>query len=267
MRKLLSAGVIAALGAASLMVIPSGIVGASGTTPSWSSLRQSAYQAVASYQGTASPLVIQGHPSSISDSSATTDSDGVISVEQETVVTSNAQGGTEILGLNLLGGRQLVVDVYGPTSGSGGEILVLQPGSPEIAGSYPLYAGTSASSANTARHRGGRSQIRLVTIGGCSGFAYPPGVIGSTFGPLVQGDGTISCLTGESLAALVSLYVGSTHVGTTAGGTDIGTYLSVNSYFGCHSGSATFHTAELWSVNGSLQGGTTSSPSSLQCAS
>jgi hypothetical protein len=209
-------------------------------------------------------LTIQGHPSSISDSSAMTTTGAAISVEQETVVTSNAQGGTEVLGLNLLGGRQLDISVFGPSSGSEGVILVLQPGSPEIAGSYPLHTGSQPASVNGAAHRG-RSVTHLVTIGGCAGYAYPPAVIGSTFGPLVQGAGTISCLTGESLAAIVALYVGSTYVGTSASGTDVGDYLVVNSYDPCTSGSATFTDDELWAVNGKIQGGTTGH-ASLPCA-
>ncbi len=264
MRRLLTGTAIAVLTAASLVVIPSGLASASSSTTSWTSLRQMAYEAVGSYQGTSTPLVLQGHPSSISESSATTVSGEVISVEQETVVASNAEGATEVLGLSLLGGRQLAVSVFGPSAGTEGAILVLQPGSPEIAGSYPLHAAWQGSSFNGAAHRG-RSAARLVTIGGCAGYAYPPTVIGSTFGPLVQGAGTISCLTGESLAAIVSLYVGSTHVGTTASGTDVGDYLVVNSYDPCTSGSATFQTDELWAVNGNIEGGTTGR-ASLQCA-
>jgi hypothetical protein len=75
-------------------------------------------------------------------------------------------------------------------------------------------------------------------------------------------------LTGESLAEIVSLYEGSTHVGTTASNTDSGTFLGVNSYDGCTviTGTHSFHTAELWSVNGTVQGGATSINSNLHCS-
>jgi hypothetical protein len=184
----------------------------------------------------------------------------------------------------LLGGTQLVVNEMSPAASYRGETLVLQPGSSTIVGTYPLRGATrsDATTATDRSHRsvdasdavlhntrgGGRAIARLVTIGGCYADPQAPTVIGSTFGPLIQGEGIITCLTSESLSEIVSLYRGSTHVGTTATGSGGGTFLGVNSYDGCTviTGTHSFHTAELWSVNGTVQGGATSVSSNLRCS-
>ena len=134
----------------------------------------------------------------------------------------------------------------------------------------PLRTG-SAMARNAAllqrRGKGDQPNARLVTIGGCFPNPQPPGVIGSTFGPLVDGEGIITCGTSESLAEIVALYRGSTHVGTTATGSGGGTFLGINSYYGCSviSGTHAFQTDELWAVNGTVRGGAASHTSNLHC--
>ena len=87
------------------------------------------------------------------------------------------------------------------------------------------------------------------------------------YGYLIQGAGVIECYNSETLSIIASLYEGSTHVGTSAGGSGSGTIYSINAYAYCNriSGTNGFHTAQIWSVNGNLQGGATSGTSYLNC--
>jgi hypothetical protein len=257
-------------------------------TASWSTLDQTGLAAASTYRGDGELTVI-GSPSPVSDSTVATAS-GVISVAQRTVVADDSSG-TVLLNLTLLGGRQLVVTERGPSDGFAGAALVLEPGTSTIAGVYPQASidgppsaatagatghGSTTIAASTATlrqvsssaHRSRHGIDRLVTIGGCVPEPAPPGVIGSTFGPLVQGEGVIECGTTETLAEVVSDYRGNTHVGNTATGSDRGTWLGVDAYYGCSviSGTNSFHTAELWSVHGTVQGGATSSPANLHCS-
>jgi hypothetical protein len=91
-------------------------------------------------------------------------------------------------------------------------------------------------------------------------------VISSIYGPLIQGTGIIDCTSSpETLSQIIGLYMGSTQL-SNAGAAGYGDYLVVNAYSPCYSSSAhSFQTAELWSVNGTLQGGSDSGWSSLNC--
>ncbi|HVX22483.1 MAG TPA: hypothetical protein VHB02_14115 [Acidimicrobiales bacterium] len=265
--------------------MPALAAGAS-TAQSWSTLRQSAMTAVGAYRGNGA-LAITEAPSPVSTSTVTT-ADGVISVAQQSFVATDAAGTVDV-NVTLLGGRQLVVHEVDPTADYRGEALVLRPGTASVSGSYALpgtgrAATTQATTAGLVRTTGGHRHggvpasgavshghgmnARLVTIGGCGANPSAPVVIGSTFGPLIDGEGVISCFLNESLAEIVSDYEGSTHVGNTNSGTGSGTWLGVNSYAACTiiGGTNSFHTAELWSVNGIFQGGATSSSSALHCA-
>ena len=254
------------------------------TTTSWSTLDQTGLAAASTYRGEGA-LAVVGSPSPVSDSTVTT-ATGVVSVAQRTVVAEDTSG-IVLVNLTLLGGRQLVVTERSPGAGLAGATLVLEPGSSTVAGTYPqpAVAGTATSTTtghgstvpvstatwrrvSQAAHRSRPGVDRLVTIGGCDPYPAPPSVIGSTFGPLVQGEGVISCFMTETLAQVVSLYRGGTHVGNTATGSDRGTWLGTTAYDGCSviSGTNGFHTAELWSVNGIVQGGATSGTASLHCA-
>jgi|HubBroStandDraft_6_1064221.scaffolds.fasta_scaffold152026_2 hypothetical protein len=258
----------------------------SAATANWSTLEQTGLGAASAYRGDGA-LTAVGSASPVSDSTVTTAS-GVISVAQRTVVADDTSG-TVLLNLTLLGGRQLVVTELSPGAGFAGATLVLKPGTSTVAGTYPrpgndgtatttgaARGGSIAAETSTATlrevlsptHRSRHSVDRLVTIGGCAPYPAAPGVIGSTFGPLVQGEGVIECGTTETLSQVVSDYRGGTHVGTTATGSDRSTVLDVNAYYGCTviGGTNGFHTAELWSVHGTLQGGATSGTANLHCA-
>ena len=260
------------------------------TATGWPTLRQSALAAVSAYRGDGAVTVTET-PSPVSTSTVTT-ADGVISVAQQSFVAADGSGAVDV-NVTLLGGRQLVVNEANPAANYQGEALVLRPGSSSVAGAYALPGAKRASTADAttaslvrtighhligqhhggvvastavANHRSG-AIARLVTIGGCYADPSAPVVIGSTFGPLIDGEGVISCSIAEALAQIVSDYQGSTHVGTTNSGTDSGKWLGVNSYAPCTTigGTNSFHTAELWSVNGSLQGGATSPNANLHC--
>jgi hypothetical protein len=257
----------------------------SAATANWSTLEQTGLGAASTYRGDGA-LTAVGSPSPVSDSTVTTAS-GVISVAQRTVVADDTSG-TVLLNLTLLGGRQLVVTELSPGAGFAGATLVLEPGTSTVVGTYPrpgndgtatttgAARGSNTVKASTATlrqtlssaHRSRRPVDRLVTIGGCAPYPAAPGVIGSTFGPLVQGEGVIECGTTETLSQVVSDYRGGTHVGSTATGSDRSTVLDVNAYYGCTviGGTNGFHTAELWSVHGTLQGGATSGTANLHCA-
>ncbi len=251
----------------SLGIMAPSVVAATDTSslsPTWQTWEQQALSAVGSYRGHG-PVTPTALPGPVSTSSVST-ADGVVSVQQETIITRDDSGAV-LLDVAVLGSQQVVVTEYGSASNYSGTTLVLRSGSTSIAGTYPLAS--ASTSASTAALRHPRHLVAsLVTIGGCFPAPQRPTVIGSTFGPLVQGEGTVRCTVSENLAAIVSLYVGATHVGTSATGSDTGTTLAVNSYFGCSSGGPnTFHTAELYSVNGIVQGGATSTGASLGCQS
>ena len=268
---------------ATVPVAPALAGGATGASPSsWSTAEQTALGAAAGFRGDG-PLAVVGAFSSITTSVVTTAS-GAVTVAQRSVVATDGSG-VVVVNLTVLGGRQLVVTERSPSAGYSGETLVLGPGTSTVTGRYPLQ-GTTATALTSDGQRGRglhggivatdavahpsdrRPVARLVTIGGCGPRPQIPGVIGSTFGPLIDGEGIVTCSTGESLAEIVSDYEGSTHVGNTATGTGGGTHLGINAYAACTIVTAThsFHTAELYSVNGIVQGGATSSSANLHCA-
>jgi hypothetical protein len=253
----------------------------SSATPNWSSLEQSALGVTAGARGDGT-LDVAGLPSPVAQSTITTPS-GPVSLAQQTVVATD-RSGVVVLALDLLGGRQLVVNEMSPANGDQGETLVLAPGTSTVTGTYQL-PGASQATAETAAvrtsshrrgtgivasdgvlHRGGHHVATLVTAGGCYPVPESPGVIGSIYGPLVQGTGVIDCTSSaETLAEIVGLYRSSTEM-SNATGSDYGSYLGINAYTPCYSSSAhSFQTDELWAVNGSVQGGAASGWSSLDC--
>jgi hypothetical protein len=253
----------------------------SSGAPNWSSLEQTALGVTASARGDGT-LDVVGGPSSVAQSTITTAS-GPVSLAQQTVVATD-QSGVVVLDLDLLGGRQLVVNEMSPAANDQGETLVLAPGTSTVTGTYRL-AGASQATAQTATlrtashrhgagivasdgvlHRGGHVVATLATAGGCFPAPQEPGVISSVYGPLIQGTGVIDCtVSPETLAQIIGLYMGSTQLNN-AGGATYGSYLAINTYSPCYSSSAhSFQTAELWSINGALQTGANSGWSSLNC--
>ena len=256
-------------------------VGAAGTagagTPSvtWPSLEHTALVVAAAQRGDGS-LVPNGAATAVVRSSVTT-AEGPVGVAQRTVVAVDGSGPV-VVQLSLLGGSQLVVDEQSPTDVSGGAVLVLRPGSDHVVGTYPIDRPTAATpvdvsgrvveAVETAPLHPPHPRRRLVTAGGCYGSPQTPLVIGSTFGPLVQGEGIVSCSLSESLSVIAALYSGSSQLGTAAGGSATGYYLAVDVYYGCSltTGTRSFHTAELWAVDNVLEGGATSGSANLHCA-
>ncbi|MGH9092818.1 MAG: hypothetical protein ACRDZR_15795 [Acidimicrobiales bacterium] len=246
---------------------------ASGTA--WSSLQQSALKAASGSEG-AGALSMVGTPGSVSYSTADT-ATGPVSLAQQTIVASNGTGQV-VLVLAFLGGKQLIVNELSESTGGQSAVLVLRPGTSQIAGTYALPQPTvGATTAKTHGHAntvddvlgGGHHHhaAHLDTTGGCYPAPYAPTVVTSTFGPLIDGLGVIRCISRETLSLIVSVYRGGTRVGTVAGGSGGGTWFGVNAYAPCnYNGSYHgFRTAQLWAVNGTLQGGATSATRTLQC--
>lgn len=248
-----------------------------GGTSNWSVLEAEALTAASQYLGDS--LYATGALTPVITSTIPADS---VTVEQRTLVTADSST-TYVLQISHLNNEQLVVDALDPSTSWAGAVLVLRPDTADIASAYPvsaasvtgassrrLHAGTSAPVVVDAlRHSSLRAPPRLDTIGGCGAAPQLPTVITSIFGRLIQGLGLIQCATPETLAIIVGLYRGLfTHVGTTMGGTVVGSpYLGVNAYAVCHhiSGTHTFRTSQLWSVNGSYQGGASSGEAKLHC--
>ncbi len=281
----LLAALLPIVGVGALAVAPAAASAASTSTssaaPNWSSLEQTALGVTAGARGDGT-LDVVGVPSSVAQSTITTAS-GPVSLAQQTVVATD-QSGVVVLDLALLGGRQLVVSEMSPAANDQGETLVLAPGTSTVTGTYRL-PGASQATAETAvqrtashrhgtgiiasdgvLHRGGHHVATLVTAGGCYPVPEDPGVIGSIYGPLVQGTGVINCTSSaETLAEIVGLYRSSTEM-SNATGSDYGSYLAINAYTPCYSSSAhSFQTDELWAVNGTVEGGSASGWSSLDC--
>ena len=278
------AALVSVAGAVSAVPIVTSSASASPTAASWSTLDRTGLAAASAYRGDG-PLTAVGNPSPVSDSFVITAS-GTVSVAQRTVVAVDTSG-TVLLNLTLLGSRQLIVTELSSGSSYSGAVLVLEPDSSTVEGVYPRPSTTEAP-ATTSVHRAavGRASVatlrepsssgprsrggvdRLVTIGGCFPNPQTPGVIGSTFGPLVMGEGIISCGTPETLSQIVSIYRSGTQVGGSGSGSNSSNYLAVNAYYGCTviGGTNPFVTAELWSVNGVVQGGRTSGTGNLHCA-
>ncbi len=258
-------------GGLGLAVVTAGATGAATATspsivtspPDWATLEQQALGAVSSYQDVG-PLSAIG-PMSSSTSSSFTLADGrQVPVQQRNVVTSDGQA----LDLVLLGGAQLVVTA---ASATGGSTMVLQPGSSTVAGAYPLVAaagtgGGSGAALGTAA--GGPSALLTSTPGNCYAAPGAPGVVGSVFGPLVMGVGEVVCYSSnENISILASIDENGTQVSGTAGGSGYTSFLQVAVYSGCTPISWTnaFQTAQLWSINGVLEGGAVSAASYLGC--
>ncbi|HEY5245322.1 MAG TPA: hypothetical protein VIJ60_06605 [Acidimicrobiales bacterium] len=282
----LLAALLPIVGVGALAVAPASASAATSTstssaTPNWSSLEQTALDVTASARGDGT-LDVAGLPSPVAQSTITTAS-GPVSLAQQTVVATD-RSGVVVLDVALLGGRQLVVNEMSPGNGDQGETLVLAPGTSTVTGTYRL-AGASQATAQTAAlrtashrhgtgivasdgvlHRGGHHVATLATAGGCFPAPQEPGVISSIYGPLIQGTGVIDCTSSaETLSMVIGLYMGSTQL-SNAGAASYGSYLAVNSYSPCYSSSGHwFQTAQLWSVNGTLQSGADSGWSALSC--
>jgi hypothetical protein len=184
-----------------------------------------------------------------------------VTVDQRTVLVDD--GTTQLLlGMTVLGGQQLIVDLIDPSTGHA-VTLVLAPGSSD--------GSTDVQMRHTAHRATAPTGASPSVAGGCYASPDAPFVVGSIYGPLVKGIGVVSCPFGnESLSAMASLYErtasGSAHVGNGGSASVFGTYLAVDAYYGCAASTGhQFQTAQLWSVNGALQPGAASGWPTLGC--
>jgi hypothetical protein len=232
-------------------------------SPDWAALEQQALGAVTSYQDIG-PLSAVG-PMSGSTASSFPLADGRrVPVQQRSVITSDGQ----VLDLVLLGGTQLVVAT---ASATGSSMMVLRPGTSTVVGVYPLVtAGGSSGGPGGAvgTAAGGPPAVLTSTPGNCYAAPGAPGVVGSAYGPLVMGVGEVVCYSSnENISILASIDENGVQVSGTAGGSGYTSFLQVAVYSQCTPVSWTnaFQTAELWSINGVLEGGAVSSASYLGC--
>lgn len=245
-------------------------------TPYWSVLEAEALTATAEYVGDS--IHATGPLTPVISSAIPTDS---LTIQQRTLVAADSST-TYVLQLSLLNNEQLLIDELDPSASWTGAVLVLRPGTAAIASAYPVSAGSVTGISSRRRQAGASAPVvldtlshsspnapaRLDTIGGCGAAPQLPKVVTTIFGRLIKGLGIIQCTTTETLAIIVGLYRGFfTHVGTTMGGTAVSSYLGVNAYAVCNhiSGTHTFRTSQLWSVNGSSQGGASSGEAALHC--
>ncbi|MDA8356218.1 MAG: hypothetical protein M0Z95_07995 [Actinomycetota bacterium] len=242
----------------------------------WTTLEGTALAVAGKYIG-GSPLRPAGPLGPIVTSNVDTTGEA-ISVAQRTLpATSGAGSGATVqMQLVLLGDVQLVVDVESLDGSFQGAALVLAPGTHTVESVVPVPGSETSATAIVTTARAATDPVGTanaamsvpLTFPGCYGNPQPPVVIGSVFGPLIQGEGIVECLSPEPLGLIVSIYQGNTRVGNAAGGTGTGTYLPIDAYAQCvvTSGTHNFVTAELYSVAGYLQGSATSPSATLHCA-
>lgn len=256
----LSAGLVAVMCAALGLTASSAVPAGAARTAAggrWATMMDEAFTAISNAEAVGT--VTQAGTLSSTSSVTVTDSNGdPVEVQQRSVLATD-DSGLLLVGMDLLGDSQLVVDAIDPSTGDG-TTLVLNPGSDTVHSQSALLP------------QRGHGAERAAVAGGCYASPDAPLVIGSVFGPLVKGTGVISCpYANENLALIASLYTSSSGgayaVGKGGSTSTYGTYLSEDAYFGCSpSAGHGFETAQLWSVNGGLQPGATSPWSSLGCA-
>jgi len=231
--------------------------------PDWATLEQQALGAVASYQRIG-PLAATGGLSPAAASSFTLADGTAVPVVQRSVTTSDGQ----VLDLVLLGGRQLVVTA---ASSVGGAVVVLEPGSSQVSAAYPLAATSGSSNgpgAPVGTGTGGASAVLTSTPGYCYAEPGTPGVVGSIYGPLVMGVGEVICYSSaENISILASIDENGSQVSGTSGASGYTSLLQVAVYSQCTpvGWDNAFQTAQLWSINGTLEGGAVSPVAWLGC--
>jgi hypothetical protein len=238
--------------------------GSADPTTSWGTWMGQAFDAIESSSG--ATVVPLGDDSAVDRFELQIVGGPSVSVEQRTVLV--ADGTTDVLvGVTVLGGQQLVVDLIDPTTGDA-TTLVLAPDSSNANQRVQVHARRHLLVSSGTAVSG---DAPAAVAGGCYASPDNPFVIGSVYGPLVKGIGVVSCPYGnEKLAVTASLYertaTGSTHVGNGGTGSVFGTYLAVDAYDACSASTGhQFQTAQLWSVNGVLEAGATSGWPTLGC--
>lgn len=272
--RLLAVGLVLAggtVGGLGLSAATAGTVAAASTPqpsppsspPDWATLEQQAFGAVAGYQRIG-PLAATGGLSPAAESSFTLADGTAVPVVQRSVTTSDGQ----VLDLALLGGSQLVVTA---ASSVGGTVVVLKPGSAQISAAYPLVAHGSSSTgpgAPVGTAAGGATAVLTSTPGNCYPEPGSPGVVGSIYGPLVMGVGEVICYSNnENISILASIDENGSQVSGTSGASGYTSLLQVAVYSQCTpvGWDNAFQTAQLWSINGTLEGGAVSPVAWLGC--
>jgi hypothetical protein len=235
---------------------------AASADQNWNDWMSQAFDAIQNSQGFGQ-IVQQGDLSAVSHTSLSLPGVGTVSVQQRTVVISDGTT-SDLVGLTVLGEEQEMVDVINPVNGDD-TTLVLAPYSSNVNDSVHVRQRHHQDVAPAPTGDAPR------VAGGCYASPDAPFVVGSVYGPLVKGIGVVSCPYGnESLSVMASLYErsgsGSTHVGNGGSASVFGTYLAVDAYDGCTPSTGhAFQTAQLWSVNGTLQSGASSAWATLGC--
>jgi hypothetical protein len=258
------------LAAGSLCTFAAGASAASAVSP-WSAYEQEAVTAIGALPGQSAITATSALTAPIT-TSVTTASGSVISAVERSFVATDETGTVDV-GLTLLGGEQVIVDVTSPSSSTALTVLSLAPGSSTVADSAtaPVVAGTGAGSAADSAS-GSAAAVVSDASTNCYAVEYSPVVIGSDYGPLIQGLGGAACTqTTEVLGAIVSLSSNGTGVGSASGGSSspnhVWSYLAPYDYAGCTvtSSASSFQTNVLYSIGGSVAGSGSSSASSLDC--
>lgn len=234
----------------------------------WPTLFNQAFSAVQSYEN-AGPVTGTSTNSTPVNSWLHTPSGDVAVNQSSELATDNTD--TLLIGVSDLGEQQLLVNIIIPGTGDP-TTLVLAPASQGSQGGESAQALHGSiqeivkGKERKAPSAGGAGGLTPDTDGGCYEEPTAPVVVGSVFGPLVQGTGVVDCPLGaESVSLIATLYRWSTSVAS-GGGSTYGSSLAVNVYSACNpSGNNPYATAELFSVNGSLAGGATSKTEWLGC--
>jgi hypothetical protein len=237
----------------------------------WPALFGQAFTAVQAYDNAGPVVAMSGNSTPINTWLQTPS--GRVAVNQSSELASDSDG-TMLVGVSDLGEQQLVVDALDPDSGTG-VTLVLQPATEDVASSHRLHPATANAGKDKGKGEGkgkntgaGSTGVATpATAGGCYPTPTTPVVVGSVFGPLVQGTGIVSCpYSPESISLIADLYRWGASAGNSGGGSTYGTSLAINVFSACHaSGANPYDTGELFSVNGYEQYGARSGTSWLGC--
>jgi len=177
----------------------------------------------------------------------------------ETVEAADS-GGSYVVNLALLGGQQLVVTILGTPS----TILVLSPGTAHVSQALTVHGTTQrvASDGVTPMNSG---------TGTCFEVIANPIVIGSIYGPLIDGYMFIDCFGGQyhniSAYGVLDDWVGGAHTIGSGGGTVYAPDFAFNVYAPCYAGGPNDFLSQLiFTYDGSPIYGGTSAWAVLDCA-
>lgn len=254
---LLVTGAVAAPAAADQA--PHGASAGSGAVAT-GTLQAEALEVVESVRG-AGPAVVVTSMTAGGASTFTSSTGASVDVSQGSLVAQDADG-TILVGASLLGGSQLVVEMTGLSSGQS-TIAVSDPGSTAVEEVDGPFQATVLASPDAG------SDGASPDTNSCTDYFDTPTVIGSSFGPLIDGYGGISCNYDAYPALIVGLQEldngTATGIGNDADASGT-TSASTNAYAPCTSGGPNdFRTIILYNFNGGSLMGWDSSWTALDC--